>query len=271
MTAPKRRKKSGAASESGALEENANLELEPTAYAGVESAPAARKFRATLPARGGGKGQVLGVVIGGRVGYMLFYQPGLLLDNPLQLFYIWQGGMSFHGGMLGVVILDPRGRLPPSLGQPGTPAPVEASRVRIEEMVNYFDYDYPLPADRSQPFRADVSIMPTPWNAETRLMRIGIKGYEIERAEAPKANLVFLIDTSGSMNAPDKLPLLRQAFRMLVSNLRPDDVVSIVTYAGSAGTVLEPTKVSETGKIFAALDNLSAGGSTARSLASTNP
>lgn len=135
--------------------------------------------------------------------------------------------------------------------------------VRIEEMVNYFDYDYPVPADRSQPFKADVSIMPTPWNAETRLMRIGIKGYEIERAEAPKANLVFLIDTSGSMNAPDKLPLLRQAFRMLVSNLRPDDTVSIVTYAGSAGTVLEPTKVSETGKILAALDNLSAGGSTA--------
>jgi len=135
--------------------------------------------------------------------------------------------------------------------------------VRIEEMVNYFDYDYPVPADRSQPFQADVSIMPTPWNAETRLMRIGIKGYEIARTEAPKANLVFLIDTSGSMNAPDKLPLLRQAFRVLVANLRPDDVVSIVTYAGSAGTVLEPTKVSEAGKIRAALDNLSAGGSTA--------
>ncbi|MBD1547638.1 vWA domain-containing protein [Roseibium aggregatum] len=135
--------------------------------------------------------------------------------------------------------------------------------VRIEEMINYFDYDYPVPADRSQPFKADVSIMPTPWNAETRLLRIGIKGYEIERAEAPKANLVFLIDTSGSMDAPDKLPLLRQAFRMLVSNLRPDDLVSIVTYAGSAGTVLEPTKASETGKIMAALDNLSAGGSTA--------
>ncbi len=135
--------------------------------------------------------------------------------------------------------------------------------VRIEEMVNYFDYDYPVPADRSQPFKADVSIMPTPWNAETRLIRIGIKGYEIERAQAPKANLVFLIDTSGSMNAPDKLPLLRQGFRMLVSNLRPDDTVSIVTYAGSAGTVLEPTRASETGKIFAALDNLSAGGHTA--------
>lgn len=135
--------------------------------------------------------------------------------------------------------------------------------VRIEEMVNYFDYDYPLPADDAEPFRADVAIMPTPWNAETRLMRIGIKGYDIERASAPKANLVFLIDTSGSMEAPDKLPLLRQAFKMLVNNLQPDDSVSIVTYAGSVGTVLEPTKASESGKILSALDNLSAGGSTA--------
>lgn len=135
--------------------------------------------------------------------------------------------------------------------------------VRIEEMVNYFDYDYPVPESREAPFKADVEIMPTPWNAETQLMRIGIKGYDIERANAPKANLVFLIDTSGSMNSPDKLPLLRQAFRMLVSNLKPDDVVSIVTYAGSAGTVLEPTPVSKGAKIMSGLDRLSAGGSTA--------
>lgn len=135
--------------------------------------------------------------------------------------------------------------------------------VRIEEMVNYFDYNYPLPAGDAEPFRANVAIMPTPWNAETRLMRIGIKGYDIERASAPKANLVFLIDTSGSMEAPDKLPLLRQAFKMLVNNLQPDDSVSIVTYAGSAGAVLEPTRASESGKILSALDNLSAGGSTA--------
>lgn len=135
--------------------------------------------------------------------------------------------------------------------------------VRVEEMINYFDYDYPLPAGDSEPFRADVTIMPTPWNAETRLMRIGVKGYDIERASAPTANLVFLIDTSGSMEAPDKLPLLRQAFKMLVNSLRPDDRVAIVTYAGSAGTVLEPTKASESGKILSALDDLSAGGSTA--------
>lgn len=143
----------------------------------------------------------------------------------------------------------------------GTLPPKDA--VRVEEMVNYFDYDYPLPAGDAEPFRADVAITPTPWNTETRLMRIGIKGYDIERVSAPRANLVFLIDTSGSMEAPDKLPLLRQAFKMLVNNLQPEDSVAIVTYAGSAGTVLEPTKASESSKILSALDNLSAGGSTA--------
>ncbi|WP_420414750.1 vWA domain-containing protein [Roseibium sp.] len=135
--------------------------------------------------------------------------------------------------------------------------------VRIEEMINYFNYDYPLPDSRDIPFRADVEILPSPWNGETKLMRIGIKGYELERASAPAANLVFLLDTSGSMNAPDKLPLLQNAFQMLVSNLQPDDTVSIVAYAGSAGTVLEPTPASDTAKIQAALQNLSAGGSTA--------
>ncbi|QDG77127.1 VWA domain-containing protein [Labrenzia sp. PHM005] len=135
--------------------------------------------------------------------------------------------------------------------------------VRIEEMVNYFNYDYPLPDSRDIPFRADVEILPTPWNGETKLMRIGIKGYELERASAPPANLVFLLDTSGSMNAPDKLPLLQNAFQMLVSNLQPEDTVSIVAYAGSAGTVLEPTPASDTAKIQTALQNLSAGGSTA--------
>jgi len=135
--------------------------------------------------------------------------------------------------------------------------------VRVEEMVNYFDYGYEAPESRSEPFRANVSVMPTPWNTNTKLLRIGIKGFELPKTEAPKANLVFLIDTSGSMNAPDKLPLLRNSFKLLLSSLKPDDTVSIVTYAGSAGTVLEPTRVADRNKILSALERLNAGGSTA--------
>ncbi len=135
--------------------------------------------------------------------------------------------------------------------------------VRVEEFINYFDYAYEAPKDASEPFKANVSIMPTPWNEGTKLMSIGIKGYELERAEAPDANLVFLIDTSGSMNAANKLPLLRNSFKLLLSTLKPTDTISIVAYAGSAGTVLEPTKAADKNKILAALDNLRAGGSTA--------
>ena len=135
--------------------------------------------------------------------------------------------------------------------------------VRVEEMVNYFPYDYAGPTDRAEPFKANVSLMPTPWNADTKLMRIGIKGFSLEGQAKPHANLVFLIDTSGSMEEPDKLPLLLNSFRLLLDTLAPDDTVAIVTYAGSAGTVLEPTKASDKAKILAALDGLSAGGSTA--------
>ena len=135
--------------------------------------------------------------------------------------------------------------------------------VRIEELINYFPYDYAPPADRSTPFATHVSVMPTPWNADTQLMRIGIKGYELAETEKPRSNLVFLLDTSGSMNQPNKLPLLKNAFRMLVQSLDADDTVSIVTYAGSAGTVLEPTKAQNASEILAALDRLNAGGSTA--------
>ncbi len=135
--------------------------------------------------------------------------------------------------------------------------------VRVEELINYFPYDYQGPSDHETPFKASVSVFPTPWNTHTKLIHIGIKGYTLPETARPHANLVFLIDTSGSMNAPNKLPLLRNSFRMLLSSLRPDDTVSIVVYAGSAGTVLEPTKVADKAKILAALDNLSAGGSTA--------
>jgi Ca-activated chloride channel family protein len=138
-----------------------------------------------------------------------------------------------------------------------------AEAVRIEEMVNYFDYDYPRPDSREKPFEPTVAVYPTPWNKNTKLMHIGLKGYEIPQAKKPHSNLVFLIDTSGSMQEPDKLPLLQSAFKMLVNSLEAGDTISIVTYAGSAGVVLEPTQVKDKAKILAAIDNLYAGGSTA--------
>ncbi len=134
--------------------------------------------------------------------------------------------------------------------------------VRVEELVNYFPYDYPGPDSADAPFEASVTVMPTPWNAGTKLVDIGIKGYDIAAARQ-HANLVFLIDTSGSMDEPNKLPLLINSMKLLVGELRPDDSVAIVTYAGSAGTVLEPTKASDKAKIDTALENLAAGGSTA--------
>jgi len=138
-----------------------------------------------------------------------------------------------------------------------------ADSVRVEEMINYFPYDWPGPQAVDTPFNSTISIMPTPWNEHTRLMHVAIKGYDVQPAQKPAANLVFLIDTSGSMNAADKLPLLKSAFWMLVNQLADTDTVSIVTYAGSAGTVLEPTKGSDKRKILEALDRLDAGGRTA--------
>ncbi len=135
--------------------------------------------------------------------------------------------------------------------------------VRVEEMINYFPYEYPVPENKSEPFKATASVFPTPWNKETKLLHIAIKGYQIDKKEKPKANLVFLIDTSGSMNQPNRLPLVKNSLKLLLNNLRADDKVAIVTYAGHAGTVLEPTSVKEKAKIANAIDNLNAGGSTA--------
>ncbi len=135
--------------------------------------------------------------------------------------------------------------------------------VRVEEMINYFPYDWKGPQSRETPFNTTITVTPTPWNQNTKLMHIGIKGYDVVPAEKPRANLVFLIDVSGSMDEPDKLPLLKSAFHMLVGKLDPKDKVSIVTYAGNAGTVLEPTEVKDKAKIFDALNRLEAGGSTA--------
>jgi Ca-activated chloride channel family protein len=135
--------------------------------------------------------------------------------------------------------------------------------VRVEELINYFPYDYAAPEDRAEPFRASVSMFPSPWNTQTKLLHVGIKGYTLAGPERTRANLVFLIDTSGSMNEPNKLPLLQNSMKLLLSSLEPDDTVAIVAYAGGAGTVLEPTRVGDKGKILRALDSLGAGGSTA--------
>jgi Ca-activated chloride channel family protein len=138
-----------------------------------------------------------------------------------------------------------------------------ADAVRIEEMVNYFDYSYALPATREQPFRPTVAVYQTPWNPDTQIVHIGIKGFDVQREQRPAANLVFLLDASGSMDEPNKLPLDKKAMRLLVNELDAKDRVSIVVYAGAAGTVLEPTPGTEKGKILAAIDDLTPGGSTA--------
>ena len=144
-----------------------------------------------------------------------------------------------------------RGRLP------------ENDAVRIEELINYFPYDYTPPETRDTPFATHVAVIPAPWNEAARLLHIGIKGYVPDRAGAPPANLVFLIDTSGSMDQPDKLPLLINSFKLLLNALAPEDRVAIVAYAGSAGVVLPPTAVSDRAAILSALERLEAGGSTA--------
>ncbi|HRO27780.1 MAG TPA: VWA domain-containing protein, partial [Luteimonas sp.] len=137
-----------------------------------------------------------------------------------------------------------------------------ADAVRAEEFINYFDYGHPGPASLATPFRATVEVAPAPWNAQRHLLMVGIKGFDVPKAQLPPANLVFLLDTSGSMNSPDKLPLLKQAFSELTRQLRAQDRVSIVVYAGSAGLVLPPTAGDRKDEILAALDRLQAGGST---------
>lgn len=135
-------------------------------------------------------------------------------------------------------------------------------QVRVEEMVNYFPYAYPAPTPE-QAFATSVSVMATPWNPGTRLVTIGIQGALPALSDRPPLNLVFLIDTSGSMEDASKLGLLKQSLTLMLSELRPEDQVAIVTYAGSAGQVLPPTAASDRKAILAALEDLAAGGSTA--------
>ena len=139
---------------------------------------------------------------------------------------------------------------------------VKREAVKIEEMVNYFNYNYPQPTDE-HPFSIYTEVVETPWHTNTQLVRIGLQGKTYANEALPASNLTFLIDVSGSMGSMNKLPLLKSAFKLLVNQLRAKDKVSIVVYAGAAGVVLEPTSGDNKGKILAALDNLNSGGSTA--------
>jgi Ca-activated chloride channel family protein len=135
--------------------------------------------------------------------------------------------------------------------------------VRVEELVNYFDYAYPLPDNASEPFRATTAVVPSPWSRGKQIVHIGLQGYDLSRSEKPALNLVFLVDTSGSMWGEDRLPLAKKALNILISELRPQDRVSIVAYAGSAGQVLAPTPGTDRLRMRCALEALNAGGSTA--------
>ncbi|TRX53714.1 DUF3520 domain-containing protein [Fulvivirga sp. M361] len=168
------------------------------------------------------------------------------LNNPLSTFSIDVDAASYSN----VRRFLTQGQQPPK------------DAVRIEEMVNYFTYDYKQPKG-NDPFSITTEISSAPWNKDHRLIHIGLQGKNIPTKDLPPSNLVFLVDVSGSMNSPNKLPLLKSAFRLLVDKLRPEDHVAIVVYAGAAGEVLPATTGSEKDKILNAMDQLSAGGSTA--------
>ncbi len=141
----------------------------------------------------------------------------------------------------------------------GQDVPVDA--VKVEEMINYFNYDYPQPT--AHPFSINTEVAETPWNADTKLVKIGLQGKTYLNEDLPPSNLTFLIDVSGSMSSQNKLPLLQSAFKLLVNQLREKDKVSIVVYAGAAGMVLKPTRGDQKEEIIQAIDRLQSGGSTA--------
>jgi Ca-activated chloride channel family protein len=166
--------------------------------------------------------------------------------NPLSTFAIDVDAASYANVRRFVLA---EGRMPPR------------DAVRIEELVNYFDYDYPDPRGDA-PFSITTEVAPAPWNPTHRLVHVGLQGRRMDAASLPPANLVFLIDVSGSMEDENKLPLLKEAFSLLVDNLREDDHVAIVAYAGAAGLVLPPTRGSEKDRIRDAIQTLQPSGST---------
>ncbi len=134
--------------------------------------------------------------------------------------------------------------------------------IRVEELINYFNYNYPTPKNTNQPFSLITELAPSPWNNNAQLLHIGIQGYKVDNTQRPASNLVFLVDVSGSMNSPNKLGLLKSSFKLMTKNLTKKDKVAIVVYAGAAGAVLDSTSGDKKSKILQALDKLNAGGST---------
>lgn len=194
--------------------------------------------------------QDFGNLIAGQAGdqFTAFDEGGvqIVADNPVSTFSIDVDTAAYAYVRRALEM----GQMPPS------------DAVRVEELVNYFDYAYPTPTGDA-PFETSVAVTASPWNAQNRLVHIGIQGEAVDLDAVPPANLVLLIDTSGSMDEPSKLPLLKRAFALLVNEMGPEDKISIVTYAGSAGIVLEPTPASEKATILQAIDDLMPGGSTA--------
>ncbi len=139
---------------------------------------------------------------------------------------------------------------------------VEPDAVRIEEMINYFDYEYPQPKNE-HPYSITTEYSNCPWQPNHKLLHFGLQGKKIPMDNLPPSNIVFLLDVSGSMDSENKLPLLKSSIKLLVNNLRAVDKISIVVYAGAAGIVLQPTPGNDKAKILEAIDNLQAGGSTA--------
>ncbi len=171
----------------------------------------------------------------------------IVADEPVSTFSIDVDTASYSN----VRRMLNQGRLPPR------------DSVRVEELINYFRYDYPLPATRTEPFSTSVAVTPSPWAEGRQLVHVGLQGYNLAPRQRPPLNLTLLIDVSGSMASADRLPLALQGFRLLAEQLNARDRVSIAVYAGAAGAVLDPTPGNERARILAALDNLRAGGSTA--------
>ena len=135
--------------------------------------------------------------------------------------------------------------------------------VRVEEMLNYFDYRYRAPREAGEPFALSATLLPNPWDERTRLLHVGLQGYDLPPTARPPVNLVLLVDVSGSMRGPDRLDLAKRAFSRFLNRLAPDDRVAIAAFAGSARKVLEPTRAERAERIRDALDSLEAGGGTA--------